>query len=237
MADIERKEEELEREKRWLKYKAAEVENTIASKLLVSEDEIKSRVERKYKGVIIAVFVYGFVLTLITAIKDGLIMGDVMAFGKSMVSGSVMAWKVVNSLALWMAKLTHKVPVEWLSVVLYWIVRMGVVGAVIGGISALIFLGLRKYVRYFKDNQKDYVSALASLSIFAIATFVGSIIKSIIYINLMVVMIVLFGVYSVIRWIVCMDNVDLRRDIAIWSVAAIWVGMVLVLVWKWFRVL
>lgn len=120
--------------------------------------------------------------------------------------------------------------------ILYWIVRIGVVGVIIGGISALIFLGLRKYVRYFKDNQKDCVSALASLSIFAIATFVGSIIKSIISINLVVVMIVMFVVYSMVRWVGCMENTDLRRDIVIWSVATIWVGMVLVLAWKWYGV-
>ena len=78
---------------------------------------------------------------LIRAIKDGLIVEDAIAFGKGMVSGSMMAWNVVNSLALWMAKLAHKVPVEWLSVVLYWIVRISVVGAIIGGVGVIMFLG------------------------------------------------------------------------------------------------
>lgn len=88
----------------------------VVSKLLVVEDELKSRMERKYKGVIIAVFVYGFVLTLIRAIKDGLIVGDTIAFGKGIVYGAVMLWNVVNYLVLWLANLAHKVPVEWLSV-------------------------------------------------------------------------------------------------------------------------
>lgn len=232
MADMERKEEELEREKRWLKYKVAEVENTVESKLLVVEDELKSRVEQKYKCVIIAVFIYGFVVTLIRAIKDGLIVGDAIVFGKGMVSVLVMMWNVVNSWALWMAKLAHKVPVEWLSVVLYWIVRIGVVGAIIGGIGVMMFLGLRKYVSYFKDNQRDCVSSLASLCMFAIATFAGSIIKSIISINLVVVMIVMFVVYSMVRWVACMRNKELRRDIVIWSVAVMWVVVVLVLALK-----
>ena len=61
-------------------------------------------------------------------------------------------------------------------------------------------------------------------------------VKSIISINLMVVMIVMFVVYSVIRWVVCMGNKELRRDIVIWSVAVIWVVVVLVLAWKWFGV-
>lgn len=236
MADMERKEEELERDRRWLKYKSEEVEKTIASKLLVAEDELKSRVERKYRGVIIAVFIYGFVVTIIRAIKDGLIVGDVIDFCKGIVSGSVMVWNVVNSLALWMAKLTHKVPVEWLSVVLYWIVRISVVGAIIGGVGVIMFLGLSKYASYFKDSQMDCISALAGLGIFAIATFAGSIIKSIISINLVVVMIVMFAVYSVIRWVLCMENKKLRQDIVIWSVAVIWVVVVLVLACKWYGV-
>lgn len=114
MAELERKEESIERDKRWLKYKVTEVENTVASKLLVAKEELKSRVERKYKGVIIAVLIYGFIVTLIRAIKDGLIVKDAIAFGKGMVYGAVMVWERVNSLALWMANLTHKVPVEWL---------------------------------------------------------------------------------------------------------------------------
>ena len=234
MAELERKEESIERDRRWLKYKSEEVEKTVASKLLVAEDELKSRVERKYKGVIIAVFIYGFIVTLIRAIKDGLIVEDAIAFGKGMVSGSMMAWTVVNSLALWMAKLAHKVPVEWLSVVLYWIVRISVVGAIIGGVGVIMFLGLRKYASYFKDNQMDCVSALASLCVFAIVSFAGRLIKSIISINLMVVMIVMFVMYSVIRWVMCMGNHDLRRNIIIWSIAAIWVVGVLVGMWMRF---
>lgn len=161
-------------------------------------------------------------------------MGDAIDFCKGIVSGSVMVWNVVNSLALWMAKLTHKVPVEWLSVVLYWIVRISVVGAIIGGVGVIMFLGLRKYASYFKDNQMDCISALASLTVFAIATFVGSIIKSIIFINLIVVMIVMFVMYSMVRWVICMENQELRRDIVIWSMAAMWVGVVMMLAWKWF---
>ncbi len=236
MAVLERKEESIESDRRWLKYKSEEVENTVASKLLVAEDELKSRVERKYMGVIIAVFIYGFVVTLIRAIEDGLIVGDAIAFGKGIIYGAVMVWERINSLALWMANLAHKVPVGWVSVVLYWIVRIGVVGAIIGGIGVLMFLVLRKYVRYFKDNQMDCISALASLCVFAVVTYAGSWIKSIISINLMVVMIVMFAVYSVVRWVMCMENEDLRRDIVIWSVATIWVGGVLVLAWKWFGV-
>ena len=140
-------------------------------------------------GVIIAVFVYGFVVTLIRAIKDGLIVGDAIAFRKGIVYGAVMVWEGVNSLALWMANLAYKVHVEWLSVVLYWIVRIGVEGAIIGGIAALMFFGVRKYASYFKDNQMDCVSALVCLAIFAIASFAGSIIKSIISINLVVVLV------------------------------------------------
>lgn len=236
MADMERKEEELERDRRWLKYKSEEMENTVAAKLLVAENELKCGVERKYKGVIMAVFIYGFIVTLIRTLNDGLIVGDVIAFGKGMVSGSMMAWKVVNSLALWMANLAHKVPVGWLSVVLYWIVRIGVVGAIIGGIGVVMFFGVRKYASYFKDNQVDCISALASLCVFAVVTYAGNWIKSIISINLMVVMIIMFVVYSVVRWVVCMENQDLRRDIVIWSVAVIWVVVVLVLAWKWFGV-
>lgn len=233
---MERKEESIERDRRWLKYKSEEVEKTVANKLLVAEAELKSRVERKYKGVIIAVFIYGFIVTLIRALKDGLIAGDAIAFCKGIVYGVVMVWERVNSLALWMANLAHKVPVEWLSIVLYWIVRIGVVGTVIGGIGVLLFLGIRKYARYFKDNQMDCISALASLTIFAVASFAGKLIKSIISINRMWLMIVMFVVYSVVRWVVCRGNQDLRRDIIIWSVAVIWVVVVLVLAWKWYGV-
>ncbi len=231
MADIERKEERLEREGRWLKYKEEEMDKTVASKLLVAKEELISSVERKYKGVIIAVFIYGFIVTLIRAIKDGLIVGDAMAFGKGMVSGSVMMWSGVDSLALWLANLTHKVPVEWLSVVLYWIVRIGVVGAIIGGIGVVMFFGVRKYASYFKYNQMDCISVLASLCVFAVVTYAGSWIKSIISINLVVVMIVMFVVYSMVRWVMCMGNKELRRDIVIWSVAVIWVGGVFVVMW------
>lgn len=71
MTDIDQKDEALEREKRWLKYKSEEVENTVASKLMVAESALKSRVERKYKTVIIAVFVYVFIVTLINKSDEG----------------------------------------------------------------------------------------------------------------------------------------------------------------------
>jgi len=74
----------------------------------------------------------------------------------------------------------------------------------------------------------DCISVLASLIIFAIATFAGNITKSIISINLMVVLVVMFAMYSVVRWVVCIESEELRRDIVIWGVTAICVGGVFV---------
>lgn len=195
------------------------------------ERELHSKVEPKYKSVVIGVFIYGFVVTMLKAIKDGMLVEDAVAFGKATISILSIMWRLVDSAARCMMELADKASIEWLPVVVYWIVKICILGMVIGGITVGGILLIRRYVRRIKDNQMEPISVLVSLCIFAIVSYAGRAIKTIITVNLIAIMIVMLLVYFVIRWIVCMENKNIRRDICIWGTAAIFMVGVFACAW------
>ena len=108
------------------------------------ERELHSKVEPKYKSVVIAVFIYGFVVTMLKAIKDGILVEDAVAFGKATISILSLMWRLVDSAARCMMELADKASIEWLPVVVYWIVKICILGMVIGGITVGGILLLQK---------------------------------------------------------------------------------------------
>ena len=70
----------------------------------------------------------------------------------------------------------------------------------------MIAVALIKYIRFFKEHQADEISAFAGLFTLAVGVFAGDNIRSVLPVNLIVMMIPLFIIYSVVRGMIQMNN-------------------------------
>ncbi len=70
----------------------------------------------------------------------------------------------------------------------------------------LIAVALIKYIRFFKEHQTDEISAFVGLFTLAVGVFAGDMIRSVLPVNLITFMILLFTIYSVVRRMIQMNN-------------------------------
>ena len=91
---------------------------------------------------------------------------------------------------------------------------MVIVTAVLTGLCFLVlFIPLVKYTGYFTEKQADEISLLAALIALALVVFAGKEVKTILSGNLILLMLIFFAVYSLIRGIIQMENDNIRNEI------------------------
>lgn len=77
----------------------------------------------------------------------------------------------------------------------------------------VLFTSLVKYTGYFTEKQGDEISLLAALIALALVVFAGEEVKTILSVNLLLLMLIVFAVYSLIRGIIQMENDNIRNEI------------------------
>lgn len=118
------------------------------------------------------------------------------------------------------------IPQEIIGTIVYWILVVAVYGVIIDGIGWLIFILGRKYVKFFKDKQADEISVFVGIMALAITIFMDDTMKSILSINLICLMIIVFLGYTVARGVAQAENTVAKKKIV--KCAGIMVGGVVV---------
>lgn len=166
-----------------------------------------------YKGMVFFTLFYGIFSTIITAWKTEVFRSDIIEFFQTSYSLilNIIGW--INSIATFASKLGNLIPQSILAIVVHWVIVVAVYIVIFIAFGWLVFRIGKKYLCFFKKKQADEISVFVGLMIIAIIVFAADFIVSIVSINLVGMMLVLFVVYTVIRGVYQAENKEAKRSI------------------------
>lgn len=170
-----------------------------------------------YRGMVYFTMFYSILTTIITAWKTETFAKDVAAFVMAIKDGVILIVGWISAAASFVAQLGDMIPQEVVATIVHWVLVVGVYGVIIGAIGWAVFILRKKYIQFFKDNQADEISVFVGLITLAIVIFASDLIKSILSINLISLMIIVFTGYTVVRGIIQAENVEVKKNILKWA--------------------
>lgn len=96
-----------------------------------------------------------------------------------------------------------------------------VCGGIIGGLGLLIVIMGKRYADFFRIKQADEILVFVGLLTLAIIVFVADFIKSFLSINFILLPIIVFTVYTVVRGIIQTENKKVKKGILKYSAIAV----------------
>ena len=155
-----------------------------------------------YKVEFMAVLIYGVISSILQAITTPVIREDTIALFTGLWKGIVGLYSLIEMLGRNVAGLANLIEDPTASGIVYWIICVAIMAvlilAILIGLGLVIFL----YGRYVRENQWDrHTVTLITVDI-AVTLFLSEEIRRLIPINLIVVQVGIFLVYSLIRvWV------------------------------------
>lgn len=170
-----------------------------------------------YRGMVYFTLFYSILTTIITAWKKKVFAKDVVAFIVAIKDEVITMGGWISAAASFVARLGDMIPQEVLATIVHWILVVGVYGVSIGVVGWVVFVLGKKYIRFFMEKQADEISVFVGLIILAMVVFASDLIKSILSINLVGLMILIFVGYTIIRGIIQAENVEVKKNIMKWT--------------------
>ena len=106
------------------------------------------------------------------------------------------------------AGITSYIPNEFLAIAVYWVIIVFLSLAMLGIVGIGLFIVGRKYYNFFIEYQKDELTVFVCLMDLALMVFADKLIKSVFSVNIVIMGIILFCIYSLIRGVIEMKDKD-----------------------------
>ena len=162
----------------------------------------------KYKSVMYASLLYGIITTLITAIQSETIQTDLIRAVQMLGQGTEMLFFTMYEAIKTIAGITSYIPNEFLAIVVYWVIIVFLSVAMLGIVGIGLFIVGRKYYSFFVEYQKNELTVFVCLMDLALMVFADELIKSVFSVNIVIMGIILFCIYSLIRGVIEMKDKD-----------------------------
>ena len=207
------------------------------------------RMTAGYRGILVLSVLYGLISTLIMAARNDTLIHDAIEMVEWIVSGVSTVSERIIDVGRIASGIGDQILQPVAVLIAHWFLLITVVSLLAGGSIVLIAVALIKYIRFFKEHQADEISAFAGLFTLAVGVFAGDMIRSVLPVNLIALMLLLFMTYSFVRGMIQMENETVRNGIlkyggvaaisisgvvlmthffGIWGIVAIPIGMLLV---------
>lgn len=171
----------------------------VKEKSLISAFKSK---ETALQGVFIGSLAYGLLVTVFTAIRSKAFVSDFKTFFCTI-------WYLLTSFvksalkgAIWTSQLGDKIPQPIVATIVHWLLLILVMIVLVGGLGTLLFFGFRWiYKGYTKELEfADEYSLAEFLITLAISVFFADAIRSVLPINLLLLLILIHLLYVLVRW-------------------------------------
>ena len=177
----------------------AEAENMSKSRRKSLENEYQAK-KAGYESVMIGSLLYGVLCTVFTAWKSETFVDDFKAFFVAIWSFLCLCVEKLLEAAKWASQLGDKIPQPVVAAIVHWVILIAVVLLVgVGAVFLLFLAGNYVYVHY-KDGYADTISLAVILISLAVAVFFAEPIRSVVPINLLLLLILVHVLYMGVRW-------------------------------------
>ena len=168
--------------------------------------EKQAELSKKYKTMTVTyrvefmvVLIYGVISSILQVVTTPVIREDIISFFTGLWKGIVGLYTLIEMLARNVSGLAYLIENPTASGVVYWIalivVMVVLIGVVLFGLGFVLFL----YGSYVRENQWDRHTVIAIIADIAVTLFLADEIRTWMPINLIVIQVGMFLVYSLIR--------------------------------------
>ena len=155
----------------------------------------------KVDGLIVGLFAYGFLTTIFTAIRSKTFRDDFTAFFSSIGKFLYNAFNLLIEALTKLQGICEKIPQPVIAFILSWLTVIVIFLAVIVLIFLGLYFGCMKLCDFYKDYF-DVISLAEALISLAILIFFAEPIRSVIPINLILLLLLTHILYVLIRWLI-----------------------------------
>lgn len=191
-----------------------------SSRMLYQHKKRMTELEAKYHAMVAGyremvyfTLFYSILTTVITAYFSEAFVNDFKVFFKAIWDGGNVFVRWIKIVAYIVAKLGDMIPQPVVAVIIHWLLVVLVYGVICGGLGALLVIGGKKYVEFFNAKQADEISVFVGLVLLAITVYLADSIKSIVSINLILLAIMVFVGYTIVRGIIQAENKKVKHKI------------------------
>lgn len=161
-----------------------------------------------YEGAFVGFVAYALLITVFMAIRTQSFVDDVVIFFQTIWEGILDVLNGILYIGKQVATLGERISNTTASAVLHWVLLIGMIVILVLGIIAVVWLAVKWISSIYKRYCWDGISVMVAIISVALVIFFGDWMKQFISINQVVLLILLQGIYTIIRWYVqgCMEN-------------------------------
>ena len=142
---------------------------------------------------------YGILMTTFTAVRSERFVSDFKAFFVAVWGFVRVIWQIGLNGAIWASKMSERIPQDLVAGVVRFLSSILLFVIVVGGVLGLIGFCGYHLVKFYREYFADKISLAVILTSLAAAVFFAEQIRSIVPINLMLLVVLSHGVYMIVR--------------------------------------
>ena len=183
-----------------------------------------------YKGRYYMALYYGIVVTVLMAVLSEVFRNEVAVFFATLFEGLYTIGEGLINLGGLVAKLGDMIPQEVVAFIVHWILQIVVTGGAIVILLYLIVWAISKFVNFFKEHYADEMTVAVMLLALAVIV-IGADYVALLPINLILLYILVFVAYIVIRAFAEWDDAEAKKNLlvnvgmAVGIFVLIWFGL------------
>ena len=161
-----------------------------------------------YESAFIGFITYALLVTVFMAVRTQSFINDILVLYQTIWEGTTETIRGILFVGKEAAALSERISNVTASTIIYWLLLIGVIVILFAGIIAIIWFGIRRINNIYRKYCWDGISIMATIISTAIVIFFGDWIKQLLSVNQVVLLLIVQGIYIIIRWYVkgCVEN-------------------------------
>lgn len=222
-----------EREKN-IQKEIKEAAEKITSKSLEKHQTEFNKLRTGYQAFVFFTLIYGVLITILTMCKTEAFINDSISLAHYMGRGLKLAWSFVGMLGEIAADAGNMIPQEIIAMIVHWVLWGILTVLYIAIICLMLFIVGDLYIDILIRKQVDELSIFVGTVDLAVVVSLADEIKMLIPCNLIIVILMVFVAYTMIRGIIQMEDKETRNIVLKWAAIVLGIIAALTLVFRFF---
>lgn len=202
-AELDQREQTLIHDQNEVNKKEIQLNREIDAEANRRSQKEKEQLRKYFKASVYGAWSYGVLVTIFTAVLSERFVADFKAFFSGAWAFLLWVWEKLLYGAKWASQLALKIPNEQAADVVGWIILILVMCLAIGLVGLFFFIVgyvLFKWYTDYTTGFADGYSAAQALAAFAVSVWFAEPIRSVLQVNLILLVLISHAAYIGIRW-------------------------------------
>ena len=206
----------------------------ITSESLKKHQSEFNKLRTGYQAFVFFTLLYGILITVLSMCKTDVFVNDFISLMHYAGSGLNLAWGFVGILGEIAASVGNMIPQAVIAMIVHWVLWGIFTVVFIAVFGFMLFITGSLYIDILLRKQADEISIFIGIVDLAVVVSLADEIKMLIPCNLIIVMLVVFVAYTMIRGIIQMEDKETRNIVLKWAAIVLGIIAALALVFRFF---